>query len=223
MKQFVLFLTSMCCLGFVMAQEYGRPVYTHFDKGNSFWGISTTPVYSDMFYTNTSLVLQGDNRTAGLLLAPSYSKMIAKNWMLGGMVFLGYLSDGYTSSTYPPFVGPGPFPINPQPVPVKYIQRSFDWGVMPFTRYYLQLNRRNTFAFFGQAGLPLVSSTSNYKTEYPQSPSLNSSQKYSDFVLKGSLGFGLSVQGRYGIFDTHVSNLGWFLGYHGSLGKNKKQ
>jgi hypothetical protein len=76
--------------------------------------------------------------------------------------------------------------------------------------------QRNSAAFFLQAALPAVYSKSTYNTRYSYASGSVDEFKgtFDQFSLRGSIGFGLSVQGKFGSFDTHVSNMGWFLSFN---------
>ncbi|TAH07735.1 MAG: hypothetical protein EAZ12_08485 [Sphingobacteriia bacterium] len=195
-----------------------KPIYKHFEKGNSIIGIGFSPVYSDLFGTTTEISIQDGSSSVGLLLSPSYGKFIEKNWMVGGMGFLGYYSSRYSYNYYPPSIG-----LNPPFFPAKNISNYFDIGIIPFTRYYFMLSKRNTLAFFLQGGLPIVYGQTNYiqRIDFP-SGQQDISSKQSSLTLKASLGFGLSVQGKFGSIDTHVSNLGCFFSFNKLLKSNKK-
>jgi hypothetical protein len=195
-----------------------KPIYKHFEKGNAFVGIGFSPVYSDLFGTTTEIIVQDGSSSVGLLLSPSYGKMIEKNWMVGAMGFIGYYSSRYSSNYFPPSVG-----INPPVYPSKNISNYFDIGISPFTRYYFMLSKRNTMAFFLQGGLPFVYGQTKYiqRVGFPAGQQ-DLSIKQSSVYLKASLGFGLSVQGKFGSIDTHVSNLGWFFSFNKLLKSNKK-
>jgi hypothetical protein len=144
--------------------------------------------------------------------------MIEKNWMVGAMGFIGYYSDRYSSNYFPPSVG-----INPPLYQSKNISNYFDIGISPFTRYYFMLSKRNTMAFFLQGGLPFIYGQAKYiqRVDFPAGQQ-DISSKQSSVYLRASLGFGLSVQGKFGSIDTHVSNMGWFFSFNKLLKSNKK-
>ncbi len=214
----VILLLLFVLTSFHSIAQSDKPIYKHFEKGNSFIGLGFSPVYSDLFGTTTEISIQNGSSSAGLLLAPSYGKMIEKNWMIGAMGFLGYYSSRYSSNYYPPSIG-----INPPLYASKNISNYFDIGISPITRYYFMLSKRNTIAFFLQGGLPIVYGQTNYiqRIDFPTGQQ-DLSSKQSSLTLKASLGFGLSVQGKFGSIDTHVSNLGWFFSFNKLLKSNKK-
>lgn len=217
MRNYLLFFLFTVCAINAFAQTE-KPVYKHFDKGNSFIGIGFSPVYSDLFGTTTEISIQNGSSSVGLLLAPTYGKMIQKNWMVGAMGFFGYYSSRYSFNYYPPSVG-----LNPPFFPAKSISNYFDIGISPITRYYFMLSKRNTLAFFLQGGLPIVYGQTKFiqRIDFPSGQQDLSSQQ-SSLTLKASLGFGLSVQGKFGSIDTHVSNLGWFFSFNKLLKSNKR-
>lgn len=217
MRPFLTFLFSSLLCSSVFAQT-DKPVFQHFSKGTSFWGIGISPVYSDMLGSYTDISIRKNNTNLGLLAAPVYGKFIQQNLMLGVMGIAGFHTEQRKYMTYPITNGIPPFFPN---VETKDVNNSLDLGLVPMARYYFNLSRRNTFAIFLQAGLPAVyskySNTTTYK--YVTGGIDRFSYQSSEFTLRGSIGFGLSVQGKMGSFETHVSNMGWFLGFNKLLQK----
>lgn len=190
-----------------------KPVYDHFSKGKSFWGIGLSPVYSDMMYSYTDISVTKGNTNLGLLLTPMYGKFVQKNLMIGVMGIAGLHTERRSYLSYP--ITPGPFPSFPN-VETKNINNSGDIGIAPMARYYLSFNKRNSVAFFLQAALPAVYGKSNSTISYKNTIGAVTEfkSKYEEFSLRGSIGFGLSIQGNFGSVDTHVSNMGWFLSFN---------
>jgi len=207
---FLFFALSITQLGFSQAE---KTTYQHFNKGKSFWGIGISPVYSDMMGSYTDISITKGNTNLGILLAPMYGKFVQQNWMIGVMGIAGVHTDRRSYLTYPITIGPGP---SLPTVDTKNIDNSLDIGIAPITRYYLPLNKRNSTAFFLQAALPAVYSKTNdiLRYKYPTGAVDEFKNEYDQFSLRGSIGFGLSVQGKFGSFDTHVSNMGWFLSFN---------
>lgn len=217
MRLFTLFLFFFFASSNVIAQT-DKPVFQHFSKGKTFWGIGISPVYSDMIGSYTDIAVRKNNTSLGILLAPMYGKFVQQNLMVGLMGIAGFHTEQRKYMTYPVTTGIPPFFPN---VDTKDVNNSLDLGLVPMARYYFNLNRRNTLAIFLQAGLPAVYSkytnTTTYK--YVTGGIDRFSNQYSEFALRGSIGFGLSVQGKTGSFDTHVSNMGWFLSFNKLLQK----
>ncbi|WP_026763028.1 MULTISPECIES: hypothetical protein [Sediminibacterium] len=217
MKPLVILVFSFLLISSGYAQV-DKPVFQHFSKGKSFLGIGFSPVYSDMIGSYTDVSIRKNNTNLGLLLAPMYGKFIEQNLMVGVMGIAGFHTEQRKYMTYPVTNGIPPFFPN---VETKDVNNHLDLGLVPMTRYYFNLNRRNSFAIFLQAGLPAVYSkytnTTTYK--YVTGGADRFSNQSSEFTLRGSIGFGLSVQGRMGSFDTHVSNMGWFLSFNKLLQK----
>jgi hypothetical protein len=209
------------CLAFLLLSivqigisQTEKPTYDHFNKGKSFWGIGLSPVYSDMMGSYTDISITKGNTNLGLLLTPMYGKFVQKNLMIGVMGIVGAHTERRSYETYPVVIGPGPG--IPPPVQVKDVMNNFDLGIAPITRYYLSFNKRNSAAFFIQAALPAVYSSYSNIQKYTPNGGVSSEfkGKYDQFSLRGSIGFGLSVQGNFGSLDTHVSNMGWFLSFN---------
>ncbi len=212
MKKGYTLLLSLAVAYLSFAQTE-KPTYQHFNKGKSFLGIGISPVYSDMMGSYTDISITKGNTNLGILLAPMYGKFVQQNWMIGVMGIAGVHTERTNYLTYPITIGPGPgLPV----VDTKNIQNNFDIGIAPITRYYLSFNKRNSAAFFLQAALPAVYSKSTYNTRYAYASGTVDEFKgtFDQFSLRGSIGFGLSVQGKFGSFDTHVSNMGWFLSFN---------
>ena len=197
-------------LGFAQTE---KPTYQYFNKGNSFWGIGISPVYSDMMGSYTDISITKGNTNLGILLAPMYGKFVQQNWMIGVMGIAGFHTERRSYLSYPITIGPGP---SLPSIDTKDINSNLDLGIAPMTRYYLSFNKRNTAAFFLQAALPAVYSKYNntLRYEYPSGAKDEFKSMSEQFSLRGSIGFGLSVQGKFGSFDTHVSNMGWFLSFN---------
>lgn len=212
MKKRWMFLIA---LGFTQIgfSQTEKSTYQHFNKGKSFWGIGISPVYSDMMGSYTDISITKGNTNLGILLAPMYGKFVQQNWMIGVMGIAGFHTERRSYLTDPIIIGPGPsFPS----IDTKDINTNLDIGIAPMTRYYLSFNKRNSVAFFLQAALPAVYSKYNntLRYEYPTGAKDEFKFMSDQFSLRGSIGFGLSVQGKFGSFDTHVSNMGWFLSFN---------
>lgn len=195
-----------------------KSTFQHFNKGKSFWGVGISPVYSDMMGSYTDISITKGNTNLGILLAPMYGKFVQQNWMIGVMGIAGVHTQRSSYLTYPITIGPGP---GLPSIDTKNIDNNFDIGIAPITRYYLPFNKRNTAAFFLQGALPFVYSKFTNTIRYTYGPGSvdEFKTKYDQFSLRGSIGFGLSLQGKFGSFDTHVSNMGWFLSFNKLISK----
>jgi hypothetical protein len=212
MKKGYTLLLSLAVAYLSFAQTE-KPTYQHFNKGKSFLGIGISPVYSDMMGSYTDISITKGNTNLGILLAPMYGKFVEQNWMIGVMGIAGFHTERRSYLSYPITIGPGPsFPS----IDTKDIYTNLDLGIAPITRYYFSFNKRNSAAFFLQAALPAVYSRYNntLRYEYPSGDKDEIKYKNDQFSLRGSIGFGLSVQTKFGSFDTHVSNMGWFLSFN---------
>ncbi|BDQ11968.1 hypothetical protein [Sediminibacterium sp. TEGAF015] len=217
MRSFVLLLFFFVLTSIASAQDE-KPVFQHFSKGKTFWGVGISPVYSDMLGAYTDVSIRKNNTSLGILIAPMYGKFVQQNFMVGLMGIAGFHTEQNKYLTYPITIGFPPFFPN---VETKDVNNNLDLGLVPITRYYFNLNRRNSIAFFLQAGLPAVYSkyTNSTTYKYVTGSVDRFSGQYDEFSVRGSIGFGLSVQGKMGSFDTHVSNMGWFLSFNKLLSK----
>jgi hypothetical protein len=212
----VLMGLCLCNAGFAQTE---KPTYNYFNKGQKFWSIGLSPVYSDMVGSYTDVSISKGNTNLGILLAPMKAKFVEQNLMLGVMGIVGMHTEQSTFFTYPITIGPGPVP----PVDTKSIMNNLDLGIAPIIRYYMPLTKRNTLAFFLQGGLPLIYSKQTNTLKYLYGPGIVDEFKTStdQLALRGSIGFGLSVQANFGSIDSHVSNMGWFLSFNKFINQRK--
>lgn len=90
-----------------------------------------------------------------------------------------------------------------------------DVGIAPITRYFIPIGKRNVVSLFGQASLPIVYSSEKRETfQTTGSTPYNTSSRYSEVTLLGSIGFGASLNGRLGSLELNINNTGLFLGFH---------
>lgn len=208
-----LLLILLILISHLGISQTERPTYDHFNKGKSFWGIGLSPVYSDMMGSYTDISITKGNTNLGLLLTPMYGKFVQKNLMIGVMGIAGFHTERRSYLSYPITIGPGPSLPN---IDTKNITNTVDVGIAPMARYYLSFNKRNSVAFFLQAALPAVYGkyTNTLQYKYASGAVDEFNGRFDEFSLRGSIGFGLSIQGNFGSVDTHVSNMGWFLSFN---------
>lgn len=190
-----------------------RPTYDHFSKGKSFWGIGLSPVYSDMMGSYTDISVTKGKTNLGLLVTPMYGKFVQKNLMVGVMGIAGLHTERRSYLSYPITIGPGP---SLPTIDTKNKINTVDIGIAPMLRYYLSFNKRNSVAFFLQAALLAVYGkyTNTLRYTYASGAVDEFNSRFEEFSLRGSIGFGLSIQGNFGTVDSHVSNMGWFLSFN---------
>lgn len=212
------FFTLFICFTILVSAQNEKPSYTYLNKGTAVVGIGLSPVSSDMMYSFTDLSIEKGRSSYGLLLSPMFGKFVQKSWMIGAMGFVGFHSERYNYTSYR--MGTGGQSLGPYNA--KNVDNAFDIGLAPFSRYYFSFNRRNSFAFFLQGALPAIYSYNNSKDiiDFP-SGKQEIISTYENFSLRGSIGFGLSVQGKFGSVDTHVSNMGWFFSFNKQLRLHK--
>lgn len=206
MKKGLVFIILIIIIQLGNAQSE-QPSYQHFSKGKSIWGIGISPVSTDMIGSFTDISVTKSKTSLGILLTPLYGKFIQTNLMFGIMGIMGFHTEKTSYLSSPISISSGP----PQPA-VETIENnnSSDFGIASIVRYYLPFNKRNSIVFFLQGALPGVYSKQSYKLSYKYVTGVADLYKYQtdQFSLRGSIGFGLSVQGRLGSIDTHVSNMG---------------
>ncbi len=215
MKKGLLSFLLISIIQFSYAQAE-KTTYQHFSKGKSFWGVGLSPVSTDMIGSFTDIQVTKSKTSLGILLAPMYGKFIQTNLMLGVLGLVGFHTE---KTTYPSYSSSSSSSASVETINNN---NSTDFGIAPIVRYYLPFNKRNSMAFFIQGALPGVYSKTSYKQSYKNASGSVVEQyksQYDQFSLIGSIGFGLSVQGRLGSIDTHLSNMGWFLSFNKSITK----
>lgn len=212
----VMFFLGLFILNAGFAQS-DKPAFHYFDKGQKFWSIGISPVYSDMFGAYTDVAISKGNTNLGVLFAPMSGKFVEQNLMLGMMSIVGLHTERRSFYSYPITIGPSPLPM----IDTRSIDNHLDLGIAPIIRYYMLLTKRNTLAFFLQGVLPLVYSKQTNTLKYLYSSGISDEFKTStdQLSLRGSIGFGLSVQANFGSIDSHVSNMGWFLSFNKFINK----
>ncbi|MEN9597820.1 MAG: hypothetical protein RL596_131 [Bacteroidota bacterium] len=213
MRKTTLLALAIVSIQFVFSQET-TPKKSLSAKGNKYWGIGISPVYSDAFLSYTDFGFQNGNSNIGLLAMSHYGKFVADNVMVGGVLTTGY---HYNKSSFTNSFPGGIFPGVPNPSKIEYTNKynDFDISIAPFARYYINFNKRGSVALFLQGAIPYVYSTSVFKGEQLNNGVLSSNGYTTTYSsLRGSLGFGVAVQAKFGSVDTHVSNMGWFISFN---------
>lgn len=199
-------LTIFLCMNMnihALAQNVLKPNYSSmFEKGTRIAGIELGVAGEYPINSVTQLNISKDDKNYGLLLLPSYGWFVENNWVVGGQAILGFSHDSYSYQSG-----------------LQYTNSSkssySDFGVAPFTRYFVPLGKRNVVSLFGHASLPVIYSTS--KSENKQTGTSGAfSYSDSDYELRviGSLGLGVSVNGRFGSLEVNANNTGLYFGFH---------
>ena len=173
-----------------------------YEKGSRIAGIELGIAGEYPINSVTQLNISKENKNYGLLLLPSYGWFVENNWVIGGQAIMGFSNNSnsfqsgtqYTSSNK---------------------SRYSDFGLAPFTRYFVPLGKRNVVSLFGHASMPIIYSTS--KRESKQTGSSNSfisSNSGYELRVIGSLGLGVSLNGRFGSLEVNANNTGLYLGFH---------
>lgn len=177
-----------------------------FEKGNKVFGIELGIAGEYPISSVTQLNISESDKNYGLLLIPSYGWFVENNWVIGGQAILGFANNSYSYD-------------NSMQYSTISKSRYSDIGIAPFTRYFIPLGKRNVVSIFGQASMPVIYSTSDI--EYKQSGSSPSNYSYSnyEFRLIGTIGLGVSLNGRFGSLEVNGNTTGLYIGFHKYIGK----
>jgi len=180
-----------------------------FDKGNKIFGIELGIAGEYPINSVTQLNISDEDKNYGLLVLPSYGWFVENNWVIGGQAILGFSNNKYSSK----------YTANGIQYSNTNESKYSDFGIAPFTRYFVPLGQRNVVSIFGHASMPVIYSTS--KREFKQSPnsSFNSSNSNNEFRLIGSIGLGVSLNGRFGSLEVNANNTGLYVGFQKYIGK----
>jgi hypothetical protein len=187
------------------------------EKGNRMYGVSVLLTDSDLYYATTDISFTKDDKSAGLNIAPDYGWFVQRNWLIGSQLNIGYHKSKYENS----YGGPNNFQQS------KSENSYFNYGITPFTRYYVDLGKKNKVKLFASAAIAFFNEQRKYFNEstYTQTgqPPFYSKTNTNEtnFNIRGSIGFGVALFGRSGNIDLHASNAGLFVGFHKTIGKRK--
>ncbi len=201
---FTLFLNLFfsCIAVCTFAQQETKPNYTSlFEKGNRIAGIEFGVAGEYPINSVTQLNISKSDKNYGLLLLPSYGWFVEKNWVFGGQAILGFSNTSYSYTNGSQFSSSNK-------------SKYSDFGIAPYTRYFVPLGKRNVVSLFGHASMPIIYSTSERVSK--QTGNLPSTFTSNDFGVKiiGSLGLGVSLNGRFGSLEANANNTGLYLGFH---------
>ena len=188
MKKYFTLLTSSIFLSLI---AFAQPAFNPVEKGNKQAGISLMIAPTDMYWSETVLAINDDQKTYGINVAGNYGWFVERGWLIGLQANIGGYHDEYKNN-----------------VQWGYESTAFDFSITPMTRYYFTIDRKHRFKPFLFAGLPIVY-TSN-KTDYYS----NNTSDYGDeyLELRGTFGFGAAYFGKAGSIEMNLSNMGLFVG-----------
>ncbi|MEJ7672588.1 MAG: hypothetical protein WKF59_07725 [Chitinophagaceae bacterium] len=75
---------------------------------------------------------------------------VENNWVIGGQAILGFSNTKYSSK----------YTSNGIQYSNTNESKYSDFGIAPFTRYFVPLGQRNVVSIFGHASMPVIYSTS---------------------------------------------------------------
>lgn len=213
MKQkFTLLICFFSCIAFsALAQKDTKRNYSSFfDRGNKIVGIELGIAGDYPIRSVTQLNISKGDKNYGLLVLPSYGWFVENNWVVGGQAILGFSNNSYTYQ----YTNSGGSIITSEDK-----SRYSDFGVAPFTRYFIPLGKRNVVSIFAQASVPVIYSTS--KKESTRNGNFPYFSAYSDeeFRLFGTIGLGVALNGRFGSLEANANNTGLYIGFHKYISK----
>jgi hypothetical protein len=198
MKKIITLLTPVIAFFF---NAYAQPSFNPVEKGNKQAGIQLMLAPTDMYWSETILSIDKDQKTYGINIGGNYGWFIERGWLIGVQANIGGYHDEYADE-----------------VQWGYKTTAFDFSIAPMTRYYFTVDRKHRFKPFLFAGLPIVY-TKN-ETDYYSNNSTDFKDEYLE--LRGTFGFGAAYFGKAGSIEMNVSNMGLFLGVNKFIQFKKK-
>jgi hypothetical protein len=194
-------LLNIFIASILKVSAFAQPAFNPVEKGNKQAGLQIMIAPTDMFWSETALNINKDNKTYGLHVAGSYGWFVERGWMIGLQSNVGFYHSEYN--------------INMQ---WGYEEKVFDISIAPMTRYYFTVDKKHRFKPFLFAGLPIVYTSENRKYNNPG----NMDVKDEYLELRGTFGFGAAYFGKAGSIEMNLSNMGLFLGVNKFIQPRKK-
>jgi len=183
------------------------------EKGNRMYGVGILLTDSDLYGAYTDISYSKDDKSAGLNIAPDYGWFVQRNWLIGTQLNIGY----HKSKSEYNHGSPSNMQFG------KNEHSYLNYGLAPFTRYYVDLGKRDRVKLFASAAIAFFNENYKYngETTYSQPGGGLVTSKISinenNFNIRGSIGFGVALFGRAGNIDLHVSNAGLYVGFHKTI------
>jgi hypothetical protein len=187
---------------FCISSAFAQPAFNPVEKGNKQAGLQMMVAPTDMFWSETALKINKNNKTYGLHVAGSYGWFVERGWMVGLQSNIGFYHDQYG--------GNEPWGVN---------EDIFDISIAPMTRYYFTVDKKHRFKPFLFAGMPIVYNDVN-RTYNSNSWNTDVDENYLE--LRGTFGFGTAYFGKAGSIELNLSNMGFFLGVNKFIQPKKK-
>lgn len=201
MKHLITIIIGLLFSTFSTAQDdVKRNNFSFFQKGSKVFGIELGIAGGYPINSITQLNISKDDKNYGLLIIPSYGWFVETNWVFGGQAILGFSNNSYTYNS------------GTQTYYDK--SKSSDFGIAPFTRYFVPLGKRNVVSIFGQASMPILYSTYSSESKQSGNPPFMNSYNESELKLLGTIGLGVSLNGRFGSLELNGNTTGLYVGFH---------
>ncbi len=175
--------------------------YAQLEKGSKLAGVQLNLLVNDMYYTSLGFGNSGYEKYFGISLVPTYGYALHRNWLIGVQATVGFETSKFDAGGIP------------------YTSRtlSTDFGLAPFTRFYLDLTRKGKLKVFGTGALEC-----NIASQRISYSSGGSPGRFSKTSLHPSLGGGIAYFGRRNSFDLSMSTQALRIGLYKVIGPHKK-
>jgi hypothetical protein len=184
-------LTLLTLVFAITFSSFAQPTFNPVEKGNKQAGISLMLAPTDMYWSETALSINKDQKIYGINLAGNYGWFIERGWLIGLQANIGAYHDEYDQENQ-----------------WGYKENAFDFSIAPMTRYYFTVDRKHRFKPFLFAGMPIV--YTQRETDYYNNNSTDFDEEYLE--LRGTFGGGVSYFGKAGSIEMNISNMGLFVG-----------
>ena len=198
---------------FATALQVNAQTVSPTEKGNRMYGVGVLLTHSDLYGAYTDISYSKNDKSGGLNIAPDYGWFVQRNWLIGMQLNIGYHKARYEymygSTTNSEFS--------------KNENSYFNYGLAPFTRYYVDLGKKNRVKLFASAAIAFFNEKhkSNNESIYTQPGGvmtiIRSGINETNFNIRGSIGVGVALFGRAGNIDLHASNAGLYVGFHKTI------
>lgn len=169
-----------------------------FQKGTTLWGLQTNLAANDWYTTSDEIGKSYSGKYWSFNLIPTFGYALTNHWVIGGEILAGFGHTTDNNAFYP------------------LSSSRFDFALMPYARYYVNISRNQKFRLFGRAAMEFI--FNNEKFTY----SNTSTVQRHDFHAIGALGGGLAYFGKRLSADLSMSNSAFRFGIYRPILPRKK-
>lgn len=171
------------------------------EKGRQLLGVQLPLITNDMYYTHLAFSTGSGGNDYGISINPTYGYAIEHNWVLGLQATFGIESLTNDNSNW-----------------TNNKETYTDLGLAPFTRFYVDIQKKGKLKIFGMAAIEFNHANSRFTNR----ASGNSFTGPSGYSTTGSLGAGIAWFGKKISLDASMSNTALRVGiYHVLQGRKK--